>query len=133
MRKITVFIAAILVMASGCAGLSNWATSDSGKTTLLALGRIASVALSVYVPEAGTIMSAICTAAETKQKDLMVKSLQQAWVKADEAQAKVVVESINEIVGTTKILDEPTTSKQVDDTQKVLKEMCCATGKCESK
>ncbi len=131
MRKLSIFIVTIMLMGYGCATMTNWAASDSGKSTLLALGRIASVALAVYVPEAGSIMSAICTAAETKEKDLMIEGLQKAWVAADKAQATVVVEAINEIVGTTKILDEPTTPKQLEDTRIVLEEMCKISGKCE--
>lgn len=126
MKKLVVAALATLILGPSCASMDSQGT----RTALEALGTIAGVAAAIYLPQAAPAIQAVCTASGTRQQSLMVEALQALWTDANKEQATHVVGAVNAIVGESKIMDGNMTEAQITEMQKVLGEVCCATGAC---
>lgn len=120
----------ILVLGIGCAGTSEKADTDSGKTMLQSMATIAGIAASIYFPEAAPAIQAVCTASGSRDQSLMVTALQALWTDANKQQASEVVGAVNAIVGESKIMDGNMTEAQLSHMQEVLGGICCSAGAC---
>jgi len=125
MRKL-LLMALLATLCLSCAGMDTKANDQA----LTALARLAGVAAEVYLPGSMQVMQEVCTASGMRDRDLMVKALQQVWTEANKEQATVVVESLNDLVGATGIVDAKVTDQNLSKWQETLGAMCCATGKC---